>query len=83
MKRAYKLGKILREKFNKFLGEYKPEEVYAFSTDFDRTKISLRMVLSGLYPHPNWSDYIHWSHIPTYYEPNNRNFLYVELHRPR
>ena len=86
MKREFILGQRLRKEFNDFLGEYKPEEVYAYSTDFDRTKMSLQLVLAGLYPPTNltkWSDSIEWSPIPTFYEPFNHTFLYANYKCPR
>lgn len=86
MKRAYKIGEMLRNRYKDFLGDYKASDVYAFSTDYDRTKMSLQLLLAGLYP-PNkqtsWSDSIPWAPIPTYYEPFKRNFLYSDLNCPR
>ena len=76
----------MRIKFNDFLGEYEPEDVFAFSTDFDRTKMTLQLVLAGLYPpsqRTSWSDTIHWSPIPIFYETNSRHFLYTKFKCPR
>lgn len=45
------LGKMLRDKYNNFLGDkYHPQDVYAQSTNVERTKLSLQLVLAGLYP---------------------------------
>lgn len=51
MKREYTLGKMLRDRYNDFLGdEYHPHDVYSRSTIVDRTKMSLQWLLVGLYP---------------------------------
>nr|XP_031841686.1 venom acid phosphatase Acph-1-like isoform X2 [Nomia melanderi] len=71
--REYLIGKMLRERYDKFLGDvYHPSDVYAQSTDIDRTKVSLQLVLSALYP-PNskqtWNEKLQWLPIPTNYMP--------------
>ena len=69
---------MLRERFDDFLGKYVPGEIYAFSTNTHRTKMTLSLVLAGLYPpspSDSWSNEVYWSPIPTFYEPENRNFL--------
>ena len=78
MKREYKIGQILRNRYDDFLGEYKHGEVYAYSTAYDRTKMSLQLVLAGLYPpspKTSWSNEINWSPIPTHYKPFDQDFL--------
>nr|XP_012144348.1 PREDICTED: venom acid phosphatase Acph-1-like [Megachile rotundata] len=70
-KRAQDLGKMLRQRYDKFLGKAQYNEVYAISTDFDRTKMTLQLVLNGLYPptkNASW-DQMTWSPIPTLYLP--------------
>ncbi|XP_014487263.1 PREDICTED: venom acid phosphatase Acph-1-like [Dinoponera quadriceps] len=50
-KRAYDLGVVLRKKYNDFLGDvYYQPNVHARSTSFPRTKMTLQLVLAGLYP---------------------------------
>lgn len=71
--REYLIGKMLRERYDKFLGDvYHPNDVYARSTDIDRTKVSLQLVLSALYP-PNskqtWNENLQWLPIPANYMP--------------
>ncbi|XP_044743029.1 venom acid phosphatase Acph-1-like [Chrysoperla carnea] len=66
--RAYKLGKMLRQRYNDFLGEfYDAEIVQTVSTDFDRTKMTAQLVLAGLFP-PNsvqqWDEDLLWQPIP-------------------
>ena len=70
--REYTLGRFLRERYGDFLGElYIPDEVSALSSDYDRTKMSLQLVLAGLYP-PNhtverWNQNLNWQPIPARY----------------
>ncbi|XP_017792605.1 PREDICTED: venom acid phosphatase Acph-1-like isoform X2 [Habropoda laboriosa] len=71
--REYQIGKMLRNRYDKFLGDlYHPSDVYAFSSDHDRTKMSLQLVLAGLY-HPAsvqmWNENLSWMPIPTHYMP--------------
>lgn len=66
--RAFKLGEILRQKYNDFLGStYLQKDVKFLSSDFERTKMSLQLVLAGLYP-PNslqkWKADLNWQPIP-------------------
>ncbi|XP_029036303.2 venom acid phosphatase Acph-1-like isoform X2 [Osmia bicornis bicornis] len=69
--RVHRLGKMLRQRYDKFLGKAQYGEVYAISTDFDRTKMSLQLILNGLYsPTTNETqNQIHSSAIPTLYYP--------------
>ncbi|KAJ8952968.1 hypothetical protein NQ314_007444 [Rhamnusium bicolor] len=61
----------LRSRYNKFLGEYYyPEVVEARSTDYNRTKMSLQLVLAGLFPprrEDMLQDNIYWQPIPYNY----------------
>ncbi|XP_067209826.1 venom acid phosphatase Acph-1 isoform X2 [Linepithema humile] len=69
----YRIGTMLRERYNDFLGSiYHPRDIYAVSTDIDRTKMSLQLMLAGLYPpHPTqlWNPDLPWLAIPTHYAP--------------
>jgi len=62
--RAYKLGLLLRNKYNSFLGDvYYPSNVYARSTWISRTKMTLQLVLAALYSPVNiqqWNSNISW-----------------------
>ncbi|KAJ8664793.1 hypothetical protein QAD02_006455 [Eretmocerus hayati] len=53
--RAFHLGESLREKYIHFLGgiNFSPETVSITTTDYNRTKTTLQMVLEGLYPSKN------------------------------
>lgn len=78
MFRMFKFGQVLRQKYDFFLGKYRFNKVYAYSSGFDRTKVSLQAVLAGLYP-LNFSnssdDTIQWLQIPTHYDKIEHNFL--------
>lgn len=64
---------MLRDRYDKLLGDiYHPSDVYAFSSDHDRTKMSLQLVLAGLYkpgPSQTWNQDLPWMPIPTHYMP--------------
>lgn len=66
--REYKLGAHLREHYGNFLGDiYHASEVSARSTNTDRTKMSLQLVLASLYPPKgaqNWNKDLNWQPIP-------------------
>lgn len=62
---------MLRQRYSTFFGRsHTYGSVYAYSTDVDRTKMSLQLVLAGIYP-PTLTDSgrIELSPIPAYYEP--------------
>ncbi|XP_014208376.1 venom acid phosphatase Acph-1-like [Copidosoma floridanum] len=50
MKQEYVLGKLLREHYNEHLGTYDKRDVVAVSTPSHRTRMSLELVLAGLFP---------------------------------
>ncbi|KAK4881239.1 hypothetical protein RN001_004558 [Aquatica leii] len=65
--REYNLGELLNRKYSKFLGMYVPEQVDAWTTDTNRTKMSLLLVLAALYPPNsplNWNNELNWQPIP-------------------
>ncbi|XP_032676162.1 uncharacterized protein LOC116846457 [Odontomachus brunneus] len=63
-RRAYELGKFLRKRYDRFLGDtYNPANVYARSTQSAINKMSLQLVLAGLYPPVNqqkWNSDLDW-----------------------
>lgn len=78
MEREYKIGQVLRQRYNDFFGDYKEGEVFAYSTDSSRTKQSVQLVLAGLYPpskKTTWNNEIKWIPIPTNYDKYKFNFL--------
>ncbi|XP_017763037.1 PREDICTED: venom acid phosphatase Acph-1-like [Eufriesea mexicana] len=49
--REFRLGMMLRQRYSTFLGgSHHYGDVFARSTDTDRTKMSLQLVLGGIYP---------------------------------
>jgi prostatic aicd phosphatase len=75
----YNLGKMFRQRYRSFLSStYKPEDIYAYSTNKDRTKASLQLVLAGLFP-PSpqevWNPELKWLPFPTYYNHAKFDFL--------
>lgn len=70
--REFQLGALLRTKYSKFLGGHHTYgSVYAYSSDVDRTKMSLQLVMAGIYP-PTIGEEgnIRLSPIPASYVPN-------------
>ena len=79
------MGEYLRKRYNDFLGEtYLPEILYARSTDFDRTKMSLQLILAALFPPRNiqkWHNTLNWQPIPIKsVELNNDDLLATVYH---
>ncbi|XP_058795260.1 prostatic acid phosphatase-like isoform X2 [Phymastichus coffea] len=72
-RQEYHFGSFLRERYGNFLSEYyQSDDVYAYSTDVHRTKMSLQLVLAGLYPpvgHAVWNPDLKWSPIPYVHAP--------------
>lgn len=49
---GYEFGQFLRNTYGEFIGSsYTHGSVRAISSDFDRTKLALELVLAGLFPH--------------------------------
>ncbi|KAL6416978.1 hypothetical protein ACFW04_013068 [Cataglyphis niger] len=71
-KREYELGQVLRSRYKDFLGDlYLPNLVVGRSSDYDRTKMSLQLVLTALFPpmdtRQRWNADLNWQPIPTMY----------------
>jgi len=82
----YRIGTMLRQRYHKFLGTiYYPRDIYAVSSDTDRTKMSLQLMLAGLYP-PDisqvWNPNLRWLAIPTYYAPKKVDMLFKSTECP-
>lgn len=82
--REYELGQALRKKYKNFLGDlYLPKLVMGHSSDYDRTKMSLQLVLASLFPPINvqqrWNPALNWQPIPTTYVPRvDDNFFLAD-----
>ncbi|XP_011136759.1 venom acid phosphatase Acph-1 isoform X2 [Harpegnathos saltator] len=70
-KRAFQFGQLLRKIYNHFLGDvYYPPNVHARSTALARTKMTLQLVLTALYPPIDkqiWSKTLTWQPSDTIY----------------
>lgn len=84
--REYRIGQILRERYNKLLGSlYRPDIQHAVSTDTDRTKISLQLVLAGLFPPSEsqaWNPELPWIPIPIHHVPQPIDILMLSYTCP-
>ncbi|XP_066262486.1 venom acid phosphatase Acph-1-like [Euwallacea similis] len=72
-RKEYSIGIALRERYDTFLGQYYvPNLVDARSTDRNRTKMSLMLVLASLFP-PRcsevWQPGLNWQPVPYNYVP--------------
>nr|ACA60733.1 venom acid phosphatase [Pteromalus puparum] len=85
--REYQLGEYLRKHYGDFLGDtYHASEVSAGSTNSDRTKMSLQLVLAALYPPKgaqNWNTGLNWQPIPATYVPRLDDNLMVPEECPK
>ncbi|KAF7279865.1 hypothetical protein GWI33_006671 [Rhynchophorus ferrugineus] len=72
----YNIGLALRRRYNHFLGpDWNIKYVEGRSSDYNRTKMSLLLVLAGLYPPRNdqvWSSLL-WQPIPYNYVPRSQD----------
>ncbi|XP_039321638.1 testicular acid phosphatase [Saimiri boliviensis] len=71
VRQQLELGRFLRSRYEAFLSpEYRREEVYVRSTDFDRTLESAQANLAGLFPEAApGSPEAHWRPIPVHTVP--------------
>ncbi|XP_063978501.1 venom acid phosphatase Acph-1-like isoform X1 [Diachasmimorpha longicaudata] len=72
-KREYELGIHIRQQYDKFLGPlYHPANIIAHSSDTDRTKMSLQLVMAGLFPpapEQQWNPLLDWQPVIVNYLP--------------
>lgn len=87
MQREYRLGEFLRKRYDDYLGTtYIPKTIEALSSDYDRTKISLQLVLAGLFPAKGiqiWHPKLRWQPIPTKYLSRINDNLFLGDDCPR
>ncbi|XP_011310110.1 venom acid phosphatase Acph-1 [Fopius arisanus] len=71
-KRAYELGIHIRNQYDQFLGDfYYPPHIIARSSNTDRTKMSLQLVMAGIFPPVNdqkWNPKLNWQPVVVNYE---------------
>ncbi|KAI4503448.1 hypothetical protein M0802_001670 [Mischocyttarus mexicanus] len=84
--RAYELGKFLRSRYENFLSKiYIPELITAQTTDYSRTKMSLQLVLAGLFPPTTiqkWNAQINWQPIPYTYVSRIQDNILLTINCP-
>jgi prostatic aicd phosphatase len=84
--KEYSIGKALRRRYNTFLGPYYyPQIVDSLSTDYNRTKMSLELVLAGLFPpHRDeiWNQELLWQPIPYNYFPASQDKILLGVTCP-
>lgn len=77
--RAYQLGKLLRKRYDSFLGDiYTPDIAVTTSTDYDRTKMSALLVLAGLFPpapSQRWNEELNWNPIPYHMDKTDYDYF--------
>lgn len=80
-KREFDLGGYLRRNYGTFLGEvYTPSILSALSSDYDRTKASLQLVLAALFPPApiqRWNQELPWQPIAAQYIPRLRDNVFL------
>ncbi|XP_031636631.1 prostatic acid phosphatase-like [Contarinia nasturtii] len=78
-KDMYELGKYLRRRYNKVIGEhYTPKTVYIHSTDYDRSLMSAEILASALFPPAGdqiWNKNLKWQPIPVHTRPMSQELL--------
>ncbi|XP_014226264.1 venom acid phosphatase Acph-1-like [Trichogramma pretiosum] len=66
--REYQLGVSLKKRYGAMLGDdYDTTNIHAISTDYDRTKMSLLLLLAGFFPPRKdqvWNKNLNWQPIP-------------------
>ena len=87
MLREYKIGTVLRTKYDQYFGpDYWPSLIYAQSTDVPRTKMSLQLVLAGLFPpseHQTWNTDLPWIPTDINFMPSEQDYLLFPHHCPK
>lgn len=78
---SYKLGKLLRARYQTFLGDlYTSAIVDPTSTAYERTRMTLLLVLAGLFPPApaqKWDESLNWLPIPYNYDKPSKDFVSI------
>ncbi|KAJ8952967.1 hypothetical protein NQ314_007443 [Rhamnusium bicolor] len=76
-RKEFSIGTSLRKRYKGFLGDqYYPEIIEAITTDYNRTKMSLQLVLAGLFPPERetmWEENLYWQPVPYNYLPKHQD----------
>ncbi|XP_063978498.1 venom acid phosphatase Acph-1-like [Diachasmimorpha longicaudata] len=85
--RAYELGAFIRQQYNDFLGKiYHPHEIITHSSDLDRIKMSLQLVLAGIYPpvpEQRWHPTLSWQPIVCDYLKREEDLMLFGIECPK
>lgn len=75
----YHVGRYLKKRYGNLTSEKNyTNQVYAYSSEDDRTKMSLQLVLAGLYPPSTnftWNTDLEWIPLPYRYTPKQVDIL--------
>ncbi|XP_050300075.1 venom acid phosphatase Acph-1-like [Anthonomus grandis grandis] len=78
-RREYRIGETLRTRYNDFLGDvWNINILEARSTNVNRTKMSLQLMLAGLWPPTGdqiWQPWLDWQPIPYNYLSTDKELL--------
>ncbi|XP_014231272.1 venom acid phosphatase Acph-1-like [Trichogramma pretiosum] len=83
MRREYQLGLLLRRRYDELLGPVtRYDSYFARSTDYERTKMSLQLVLAGLNSRRRY-DELYWTPVPVKYVERQLDFMRIVTQCPR
>ncbi|XP_018578061.1 venom acid phosphatase Acph-1 [Anoplophora glabripennis] len=71
-RKEYQIGKALRRRYSTFLANFTLDTVDSRCTDYNRTKMSLQLVLASLFPPKGdhvWEKKLNWQPVPFNYWP--------------
>ncbi|XP_060527078.1 venom acid phosphatase Acph-1-like [Cylas formicarius] len=81
-RKEYNIGKELRKRYYDFLGkDFTLDTVDARCTDYNRTKMSLQLVLASLFPPRGdlvWENSINWQPVPFNYWPVHEDHVLAD-----
>lgn len=76
---SFKLGQFFRKRYQKLLGDlYITGIIDPISTAPERTRMSLLLVLAGLFPpalSQKWHNSLDWLPVPYHYEEASKDFV--------
>ncbi|KAG5868545.1 hypothetical protein JTB14_035866 [Gonioctena quinquepunctata] len=82
-RKEYLIGKALRKRYHQFLGDFTLDSVDPRSTDYNRTKMSLQLVLASLFPPRGktvWEKNLNWQPVPFNYWPVGEDHVLGDPH---
>ncbi|CAH2010039.1 unnamed protein product [Acanthoscelides obtectus] len=83
-RKEYQIGKALRKRYGQFLGEFTLDSVDSRCTDYNRTKMSLQLVLASLFPPTGqnvWENSLNWQPVPFNYWPVEEDYVLGDPHK--